>query len=106
LKPEWWGSQLVQEEKYWEEKACDRRYNNNNNNNNNNNEIPHFATQNFPGTRNIYPNLSTFWPLTPKKFTNPSLFRAHTTVTGYRKEAVSFVLRGLVMKPEGNIPLE
>ena len=38
MKPEWWGSLLVQE-KYQEEKACDKRYpyNNNNNNNNNNN---------------------------------------------------------------------
>jgi sorbitol-specific phosphotransferase system component IIBC len=38
LKPERWGSPLVQE-KYQEEKACDKRhpYNNNNNNNNNNN---------------------------------------------------------------------
>jgi hypothetical protein len=38
LKPERWGSPLVQEEKYRGEKDCDRR-NNNNNNNNNNNEI-------------------------------------------------------------------
>ena len=39
LKPERWGSPMVQE-KYREEKACDRRhpYNNNNNNNNNNND--------------------------------------------------------------------
>jgi len=35
LKPERWGSPLVQE-KYQEEKACDKRNNNNNNNNNNN----------------------------------------------------------------------
>jgi hypothetical protein len=33
LKPERWGSLLVQE-KYHEEKACDKRDNNNNNNNN------------------------------------------------------------------------
>jgi len=38
LKPERWGSPLVQE-KYWEEKACDKRHNNNNNNNNNNNSF-------------------------------------------------------------------
>jgi hypothetical protein len=25
LKPEWWGSPLLQE-KYWEEKACDERH--------------------------------------------------------------------------------
>jgi hypothetical protein len=37
LKPEWWGSPLVQE-KYQVEKACDKRHNNNNNNNNNNND--------------------------------------------------------------------
>jgi len=39
LKPEWWGSPLVQET-YREEKACDKRhiYNNNNNNNNNKTE--------------------------------------------------------------------
>jgi hypothetical protein len=30
FKPEWWGSQLVQEKKYQEEKACDKRNNNNN----------------------------------------------------------------------------
>ena len=41
MKPEWWGSPLVQE-KYREEKACDKRhphnnYNNTNNNNNNDN---------------------------------------------------------------------
>jgi hypothetical protein len=43
LKPERWGSPLV-EEKYREEQACDkrRRYNNNNNNNNNNNELSAF----------------------------------------------------------------
>jgi hypothetical protein len=35
LKPERWGSLLVQE-KYREGKACDKRNNNNNNNNNNN----------------------------------------------------------------------
>ena len=29
FKPEWWGSQLVQEKKYQEEKACDKRNNNN-----------------------------------------------------------------------------
>jgi nucleoside-specific outer membrane channel protein Tsx len=34
LKPERWGSQLVQEN-YQEERACDKRHNNNNNNNNN-----------------------------------------------------------------------
>ena len=33
LKPEQWGSPLVQE-KSWKEKACDKRHNNNNNNNN------------------------------------------------------------------------
>jgi hypothetical protein len=40
LKPERWGSPLVQE-KYQEEKACDKRhpYNYNNNNNNNNNNL-------------------------------------------------------------------
>ena len=32
MKPEQWGSPLVQE-KYQEEKACDKRHNNNNNNN-------------------------------------------------------------------------
>jgi hypothetical protein len=32
LKPEWWGSPLVQE-KYREEEVCDKRHNNNNNNN-------------------------------------------------------------------------
>jgi hypothetical protein len=32
LKPERWGSLLVQE-KYQEENACDKRHNNNNNNN-------------------------------------------------------------------------
>jgi len=37
LKPEQWGSPLVQE-KYLEEKACDKRHNNNNTNNNNNNK--------------------------------------------------------------------
>jgi len=35
LKPERWGSPLVQE-KYQEEKACDKRHPYNNNNNNNN----------------------------------------------------------------------
>jgi len=35
LKPEQWGSPLVQE-KYQEEKACDKRHPYNNNNNNNN----------------------------------------------------------------------
>ena len=35
MKPERWGSPLVQE-KYHEEKVCDKRNNNNNNNNNNN----------------------------------------------------------------------
>jgi hypothetical protein len=35
LKPEWWGSPLVQEEMYQEKPV--RRGNNNNNNNNNNN---------------------------------------------------------------------
>jgi len=35
LKPERWGSPLV-EEKYQEEMTCDKRRNNNNNNNNNN----------------------------------------------------------------------
>jgi hypothetical protein len=41
LKPERWGSPLVQE-KYQEEKACDKRhpYNNNNNNNNNKYNVP------------------------------------------------------------------
>ena len=33
MKPERWGSLLVQEN-YREENACDKRYNNNNNNNN------------------------------------------------------------------------
>jgi hypothetical protein len=36
LKPEQWGSPLVQE-KYQGEKACGKRQHNNNNNNNNNN---------------------------------------------------------------------
>jgi hypothetical protein len=36
LKPERWGSLLVQEEKYRGEKDYDRRNNNNNNNNNTN----------------------------------------------------------------------
>jgi hypothetical protein len=35
VKPEWWPSPLVQEEKYQREKACDKRQRNNNNNNNN-----------------------------------------------------------------------
>jgi hypothetical protein len=34
LKPEWWGSPLVEEEKCKGEKARDKRNNNNNNNNN------------------------------------------------------------------------
>jgi hypothetical protein len=38
LKPERWGSLLVQE-KYQEEKACDKRHPYDNNNNNNNKEI-------------------------------------------------------------------
>jgi hypothetical protein len=38
LKPEWWGSPLVQEEKY-QEKTCEKRIRNNNNNNNNNSVI-------------------------------------------------------------------
>jgi len=38
LKPERWGSPLVQE-MYREEKACDKRYKYNNNNNNNNNNV-------------------------------------------------------------------
>jgi hypothetical protein len=38
LKPERWGSLLVQEN-YQEERACDKRHNNNNNNNNNNNKL-------------------------------------------------------------------
>jgi hypothetical protein len=37
LKPERWGSPLVQE-KYQEEKTCDKRHPYNNNNNNNNNK--------------------------------------------------------------------
>jgi len=46
LKPEGWGSPLVQE-KYQAEKACDKRHpynddkNNKNNNNNNNNNNTH-----------------------------------------------------------------
>jgi hypothetical protein len=42
LKPERWGSQLVEEEKCQGEKACDKQNNNNNNyndNNKNNNNI-------------------------------------------------------------------
>jgi truncated hemoglobin YjbI len=31
LKPEWWGSPLVQEEKYQEKPVKKRRYNNNKN---------------------------------------------------------------------------
>jgi len=43
LKPERWGSPLVQE-KYQEEKACDKRHpHNNNNNNNNNNKSIYFC---------------------------------------------------------------
>jgi len=38
LKPERWGSPLVQE-KYREEKVCEKRQQTNNNNNNNNNKI-------------------------------------------------------------------
>jgi len=38
LKPEWWGSLLVQVN-YQEEQACNKRHNNNNNNNNNNNAM-------------------------------------------------------------------
>jgi len=37
LKPEWWGSQLFQGEKYQGENICDERRNNNDDNNNNNN---------------------------------------------------------------------
>jgi hypothetical protein len=38
LKPEWWGSPLVQEEKY-QKKTCEKRRIGNNNNNNNSNNI-------------------------------------------------------------------
>jgi len=37
LKPERWGSPLVQEN-YWEEQVCDKRHPYNNNNNNNSNK--------------------------------------------------------------------
>jgi hypothetical protein len=41
LKPEWWGSPLVQEEKY-QKKTCEKRIRNNNNNNSNNNVLHTF----------------------------------------------------------------
>ena len=49
MKPERWGSPLVQE-KYRREKACDKRsYNNNNNNNNNNRNTAHVEYENKGG---------------------------------------------------------
>ena len=46
LKPERWGSALVQEEKYQGEKACDKRHQqpqqNSSNNNNNNNAMKRY----------------------------------------------------------------
>ena len=49
MKPEWWGSPLVQE-KYQEERACDKRHSTNDddddddNNNNNNNKDAEIRT--------------------------------------------------------------
>jgi hypothetical protein len=54
LKPERWGSPLVQE-MYQEEKACDKRHdndNNNNNNNNNNEQQIRNQTQTIPTKQN------------------------------------------------------
>jgi hypothetical protein len=51
LKPEWWGSPLVQE-KYQAEKACDKRHPYNNNNNNNSKSLRKFLS-NIPGKHEI-----------------------------------------------------
>ena len=55
MKPELWGSPLVQEE-YQEEKACDKRHNNDddndNNNNNNNFNNNNFNNNNFNNNSN------------------------------------------------------